>query len=454
MIRLIAGLFSLVSIGGIFAVGGMAALVHLYGQDLPSHEELVDYQPKMLSRVYSGKGTVIAQFATEKRIFAPIDEVPEMVRAAFVSAEDKNFYNHPGIDAIAIGKALLRYGIEKAKGGNPQLAGASGITQQVVKNMLVGRERALERKIKEGILAVRLDGAFSKDHILELYLNENFMGARSYGIMAASQNYFGKTMEELTPAEAAYLAALPKAPSNLHPVRNKARATARRNYVLEEMAQNGYLSREDAEANKKEPLDTLVGKGGPDVLAFAEPDYFTGEVRRQLISEVGRSGLYEGGLTVRATIDPDLQKTAAAVLRSGLEKYDRGQGVYHGPIAKIGEIDPERWHEQLKATSAPRDVEGWSVAVVLDSGDKSAEIGVDAPGGPERATLSRSAEKWVRAVRVGPRRSVVKRASDIWKPGDVVHVAKRDGTWTFRQIPEVQGAFMAMDPHTGRVLAL
>lgn len=454
MIRLFAGLFSLVSIGGMFAVGGIAALVHLYGRGLPSHEELIDYQPKMLSRVYSGEGAVIAQFATEKRIFAPIDEVPVMVRAAFVSAEDKNFYNHPGIDAIAIGKAVVRYAIDKAKGGNPKLAGASGITQQVVKNMLVGRERALERKIKEGILAVRLDGAFTKDHILELYLNENFMGARSYGIMAASQNYFGKTMEELTPAEAAYLAALPKAPSNLHPVRDKDRAIARRNYVLGEMHENGYLTRAELDEGRAAPLETLVGRQGPDVLAAAEPDYFTSEVRRQLISEVGTKSLYEGGLTVRATVDPELQVEAARVLRTALEKYDRATGVYSGPIERIEDLDAGAWAGQLRSLQAPRDIEGWSLAVVLESDDTKARIGVEAPEGAIETTLKRADEKWVRAITQDSRRTIARKASDIWKTGDVIFVAERDGKWTFRQIPEVQGAFMAMDPHTGRVLAL
>ena len=314
MIRLFAALFSLMSIGAIFAAGGIAALVHLYGKDLPSHEELTNYQPKMLSRVYSGEGTVIAQYATEKRIFAPIDEIPPLVRNAFISAEDKNFYTHPGIDALGIAKAVTRYALARSKGQNPKLSGASTISQQVMKNFLVGNARSFERKIKEGILAVRLDGALTKDHILELYLNEIFLGARSYGIVAAAQNYFGKSMEELTPSEAAYLAALPKAPSTYHPIKNRDRAVARRNYVLEEMAQNGYLSRAEASKAKMEPLETLVGKEGPQVLAAAEPDYFTSEVRRQLVSEVGTEGLYEGGLTIRATVDPALQHEAAKAL--------------------------------------------------------------------------------------------------------------------------------------------
>ncbi|MEM8791416.1 MAG: penicillin-binding protein 1A [Pseudomonadota bacterium] len=454
MIRLIAGLFSFLSIGAMCSVVGIAALVHLYGKDLPSHDDLVNYQPKMLSRVYSGEGVVIAEFAHEKRIFAPIEEIPPLVKNAFISAEDKNFYEHPGIDAVGIAKAMTRYALARAQGQSVRLSGASTISQQVMKNFLVGNARSFERKIKEGILAVRLDGALSKDHILELYMNEIFLGARSYGIMAASQNYFGKPMEELTPSEAAYLAALPKAPSTYHPIRNKDRAIARRNYVLEEMAQNGHLSREEAEASKAEDLVTLVGTDGPDVLAAAEPDFFTGEVRRQMVAEVGEETLFRGGLTIRATIDPELQEMAAATLRQGLEEYDRGQGVYHGPVTRIEEFDPEKWADQLQAAKAPRDIDGWYPAVVLSSATKSAEVGVLHEEGSSVETLSRAGQDWVKAHRRDGERLAAETASDLWQPGDVVLVSKGEEAWELRQIPEVQGGFVAMDPHTGRVLAL
>ncbi|MEM7505097.1 MAG: penicillin-binding protein 1A [Pseudomonadota bacterium] len=455
MTRLVAGLFSFFSIAAICVVGGIGALVHLYGQDLPSHDDLVDYQPKMLSRVYSGEGKVIAQFAREKRIFAPIDEVPDLVKNAFISAEDKNFYEHPGVDAVGIAKAFVRYMQAKAKGQDARLSGASTISQQVMKNFLVGNARSFERKIKEAILAVRLDGALSKDHILELYLNEIFLGARSYGVMAAAQNYFGKTMEELTPAEAAYLAALPKAPSTYHPIRQRERAVIRRNYVLEEMAQNGHVPRDVAERAKEAPLETLVGRAGPQVLADADPSYFTSQVRRQLINEVGRNELYEGGLTVRATLDEDLQREAAAALRRGLEKYDRRQGIYNGPTARIEDLDAETWRLQLAGLDAPRDIEGWSLAVILGLDGRTARIGVEQDVDAEPVTLNLNAEKWVRATRGDNNRRVrVREAADLWEIGDVILVSKIEDRWTLRQIPEVQGAFMAMDPHTGRVLAL
>ena len=203
MIRLFASLFSNLATAILFAFGGVAALVQIFGQGLPSYDELRSYQPKMLTRVYSGEGEIIAEFARERRVFVPIDEVPEVVKAAFISAEDKNFYTHPGVDALAIGKALGRFGMARASGRDAQLAGASGITQQVVKNFLVGDERSVERKMREAILAVRVDAALSKDQILELYLNDIYLGARAYGIVAAAQNYFGKTLEELAPHEAA-----------------------------------------------------------------------------------------------------------------------------------------------------------------------------------------------------------------------------------------------------------
>ncbi|MHA1528136.1 MAG: transglycosylase domain-containing protein, partial [Alphaproteobacteria bacterium] len=219
MIRMIGSLFSLLSTGAMFAVGGLAGLVYIYGGDLPGQDDLANYHPKLLTRVYSGEGQVIAEFYREKRVFAPVDEIPELVKNAFISAEDKNFYTHPGVDAVGIAKALARFIMARASGRPVRLSGASTITQQVMKNFLVGADRSFERKIKEAILAVRISGALSKELILELYLNDIFLGQNTYGVVAAAQRYYGKTLEELTPEDAAYLAALPKAPSKLHPVR-------------------------------------------------------------------------------------------------------------------------------------------------------------------------------------------------------------------------------------------
>jgi penicillin-binding protein 1A len=458
MLRFIGTLFSFAANGFIIGIGGLAGLVYVYDRDLPGMGELADYQPPMVSRVYDGTGTVIAEFYREKRIFIPVEEVPELVRHAFISAEDKNFYTHPGVDALGIAKAVTRYVADRVTGQPSRLSGASTITQQVMKNFLVGNERSIERKIKEAILAVRISAALSKDKILELYLNDIFLGQNTYGVAAAAQTYFGKPLEELAPEEAAYLAALPKAPSNLHPVRDHEAAVARRNYVLEEMAQNGYLSRAEAEAAKDRPLETIIGKARPPALADAQPSYFTEEVRRQLGEELGEDELYEGGLTIRATIDPALQEVAARALRRGLEDYDRGRGVYRGPVARIEEIaqgGAPNWRELLAGQDVPRDIPGWRPAVVLDVGEKGALVGIEGEGGEGTARLGLAAEGWIKAVERDGQRTAPKRPADLWQPGDVIHVAKdAGGAWTLRQLPEVQGAFMAMDPFSGRVLAM
>ena len=465
MIRFFGSLFSLLSTGAMFAVVGLAGLVYIYGNDLPGQDDLANYHPKLLTRVYSGEGRVIAEFYRERRIFVPIDEIPELVKNAFISAEDKNFYIHPGVDAVGIAKAIARYVIAKLKGREAKLSGASTITQQVMKNFLVGRDRNFERKIKEAILAVRISGALSKELILELYLNDIFLGQNTYGVVAAAQRYYGKSLEELSPEEAAYLAALPKAPSKLHPVREHERAVTRRNYVLEEMAQNGHLGRAEADAAMQRPLETIIGKQRPVVLANAQPSYFSQEVRRQLIAELGEDELYEGGLTIRATIDPELQELAARARRRGLEAYDRGRAVYRGPVARIeavAEGERDNWRALLAAVAMPRDIPGWRPAVVLDTGKTTALVGIEGLEGDGTARLKLATErKWIKAIRRdGERHGAPKRPGDLWRKGDVVFVARsEDGAedgqaWTLRQVPEVQGAFMAMDPFSGRVLAI
>ena len=458
MIRLLASLFSFASLAVIFAVGGIAGLVQIYGHDLPGYDELREYQPKILTRVYSGTGDVIAEFARERRVFVPIDEVPDVVKQAFISAEDKHFYTHPGVDALAIVKAVGRYARARMSGRDVRLAGASGITQQVVKNMLVGDERSVERKIREAILAVRVDEALSKDQILELYLNDIDLGARAYGIVAAASNYFGKTLEELTPSEAAYLAGLPVRPSDLHPIHDREAAIARRNYVLREMRNNGYLDDETYQTAREAPLDTILGEQAPTVLGDAEPNYFTDQVRRQLVSEVGVQQLYHGGLTVRATIDEELQAIAQRVLRDQLEKYDRSRGIYRGPVARIEEIaggQTEGWRERLADVDAPRDIDGWHLGVVLEVVEDGARVGIgNVPGAEEDGTVSLRLSRerdWIRRVAEG---GAPGSAGDLWQPGDVIHVEREDEGWAMRQIPEVQGSFMAMDPDSGRVQAL
>jgi penicillin-binding protein 1A len=461
MIRFLGFLFSFAVLGGLAAVGAVGVMIWLYEQELPDTDVLANYEPATLTRVYSGEGALLAEFARERRIFTPIDEVPDLVKSAFISAEDKNFYEHPGVDPIGIARAMLA-NIESLRSGGGRLQGASTITQQVMKNFLLSSDRSIERKIKEAILAVRMSETMSKERILELYLNEIFLGQNAYGVAAAAQRYFGKTLEDLTLAEAAYLAALPKAPSDLHPVRQRDRAIERRNYVLREMRENGYISETEMTAAQAEPLVTLLDDGAlePEIARPAPPSHFTEEVRRRMSDALGEDALFAGGLTVRATIDPRLQAVAARALRERLESWDRERGAWRGPVATLEAVDlsdEAGWRAALAAVEAPRDIPGWRLAVVLDLEADAAIIGVEGTAARGRLPLS-DAAGWARVVRAnGATGSVPRNAADLWSVGDVLHVAPaREGgdLWSLRQTPELQGAFMAMDAQTGRVLAL
>nr|WP_281501846.1 PBP1A family penicillin-binding protein [Aliiroseovarius sp. F20344] len=444
----------------------MAALVvggvfWMYSRDLPSHEQLSNYTPATISRVYSGEGQLMDEFARERRLFAPADEIPDLVKHAFISAEDKNFYNHAGFDPRGIAAAA----IEAARGG--ALRGASTIPQQVVKNFLLSSERSAERKIKELILSVRLENTLSKDDILALYLNEIFLGQNSYGVTAAAQTYFNKTLDELEPHEAAYLATLPKKPAKLHPVRNKDVALGRRNYVLREMYQNGYLDEAVYEAEVALPLRS-VQNGDFEGFRTALPsrDYFTDEIRRQLSRDFGEEEFFTGGLTIRATEHPHLQEVAAASLRNGLEKYDRGRGVWRPTGVTLPDaalVDEASWRAALAETKFPRDVAGWSPAVVLELGGNDARIGIEGVEDDEDGHWIPAKDvTWARRLNEdGSLGRKARVAGDLLKLGEVVHVRRMvsddDGSfirWTLRQIPEVQGGFMAMDVNTGRVLAM
>ena len=464
MIRFLGFLFSNGAIGAVAGIGLIAGVVWMYDRDLPDHEGLASYQPATLTRVYSGEGRVIAEFAKERRIFTPIDEMPDLVKSAFISAEDKNFYEHTGVDGLGVVKAMVD-NVRRVQSGQ-RLRGASTITQQVIKNFLLSEDSAVERKIKEFILSSRIEGALSKDRILELYLNEIFLGQNAYGVTAAARRYFGKTPEELTAEEAAYLAALPKAPSSYHPVRREEAAVDRRNYVLEEMAQNGYLPREEAEAAKKSPLRTVFHEGVESKLPpIPNYTYFTDEIRRQLSAQMGADELFGGGLTVRATIDPELQRLAERALRKQLLEADAARSGYRGPLETLEGIDPadeDGWRDALAKSGAPTDIEGWSKAVVLEVGQKSARVGIHGVEEDEDGHYIRfdDVKGWARAEdedgNIGARPDS---PADVWAVGDVVMVEglSSDGKfdrWVMRQIPKLQGAFMAMDPHTGRVLAL
>ena len=455
-------IFTALTLGLLALALTIGAVFWMYSRDLPSHESLAQYSPPTISRIYSGEGRIIDEFAQERRIFAPIEEIPDLVKQAFISAEDKNFYTHHGYDARGIAAAA----IEAIRSRGKNVRGASTITQQVMKNFLLSGDRTGERKIKEIILATRIEETLSKDKILELYLNEIFLGQNSYGVAAAAQTYFNKTLAQLTPAEAATLAAMPQAPSQYHPVRAKERVTERRNYVLREMFENGHLDEATLMASLNEPLKSVQNGDYPAFREALPPrDYFTDEIRRQLSSEFGEQEFFGGGLTIRATIDRELQAEAAAALRDGLEKFDRGQGIWRGTRLTIAaeQLGKEAdWRAALAEVSAPRDVPGWHPAVVLSLGDSAARIGIEGVAEDEDGHFIPAEDvTWARKRlangKLGPK---ARRAGDLVEVGEVVlvrAVTAEDGSfrrWSLRQVPDVQGAFMAMDVNSGRVLAM
>lgn len=460
--RFLGHLFSLFAALSVLGVAAAAGVFWWYGRDLPDHAQLADYKPPELSKVYAADGAPIAEFARERRIFAPIAEIPPLVRQAFISAEDKRFLSHPGVDPLALGNAVRG----ALQGG--RMRGASTITQQVVKVMLVGDEREIERKIKEAILAFRLERALSKDQILEIYLNQIYLGAGANGVATAAQTYFGKSLAELEPEEAAYLAALPQRPSQLHPVRNKDIATSRRNYVLREMRNNGYLTPEQAEAAMAKPLETRLddptARRAPEAYDWAMA-YPIEEIRSELISRFGEEAAYGGGLVVRSSIDPALQNLAGRALREGLSEYDRRDG-WRGPVSRIegvAAMDEDARRKALGEIRAPRDLGDWRLGVITAVDAKAASFAPEPREGQDSAPLELTLEsvRWARPRREnGSLGATPKAVGEALKVGDVVYVAPVDpkanggASWQLRQAPNVNGALMAMDPHTGRVLAM
>nr|WP_205912026.1 PBP1A family penicillin-binding protein [Rhodobacter sp. SGA-6-6] len=447
----------MITLGAFFGALTVGAIFWMYSSDLPSHESLAQYTPPTISRIYTGEGKVLDEFARERRLFVPAEDIPDLVKQAFISAEDQNFYSHEGYDARGMIAAL----VDAVKSKGEDIRGASTITQQVAKNMLLDGTRkgakGIERKIKEIILATRLEATLSKDRILEIYMNQIDLGYRSFGVAAAAQTYFNKTLDQLTPGEAAYLAALPKSPGKgLRPVQEYDRAVERRNYVLGEMRQNGYIDQATYEAEKAQPLKTVMAGDYPSYReALPDRTYFTEEIARQLSKNFGEEEFYNGGLTIRATIDPELQRQAETSLRIALEKYDRSLGRWRGTgeVLDASVLDSEaEWRAALAAVEVPRDIEGWFPAVVLEVGDGELRIGIEGVEATEAEpqVVPRADIEWMRG-----------NFHDNFKPGDVVHVRRmtddKDGgfiRWTLRQVPEVQGAFMAMDVTTGRVLAM
>ena len=450
--RLAGQIFAVLLAVGLTGIVAVALLAFSYylrlDADLPDYAKLSNYEPPITTRVHAGDGALIAEYARERRLFAPFDTIPKSIVNAFLSAEDKDYYSHGGVDFQGILRAAVT-NIDNFRHGR-RLQGASTITQQVAKNFLLTNEVSLNRKIKEAMLSFRIEKAYSKDKILELYLNEIYLGAGSYGIAAAALNYFDKGLTELTLGETAFLASLPKAPNNYNPNNHKAAAIARRNWVLSRMAENGFITQDE---ERKAQAEDLVSKYRPMGAQFEEAKYFAEEVRREVVSLYGDQSLYDGGLSIRTSLDMRLQRAAIKTLRDGLVAYDQRHG-WRGPVTRIGSGDG--WQDRLKAVDAPQDIDPWEIAVVLSTSTDSAKIGLR-NGKQGRISLDQMtwARKLINENTKGPE---IKSVRDVVQPGDVIYVAPvpnaAPGNYALQQMPGVNGSLVAEDPHTGRVLAL
>lgn len=440
----------------VVVIGFVAFWVFTLTRDLPSIETLKNYAPPITTRVYAGNGTVLGEYAHERRIFVPAAFIPKLVKEAFTSAEDRNFYSHPGIDPSGMLRAAIKDVGLVLEGRRPQ--GASTITQQVARGFLLNSDLKMARKVREAILAVRIDATYPKEKVLELYLNEINLGQNSYGVAAAALNYFGKSLDELTIPEVAFLASLPKSPSHYDPRFHHQAALDRRNWVIGQMLDNGYITDAQAAEAKATPLITQTRALGSQA---ADVDYYVEEVRRQLIAKYHADGLYDSGLQVRASLDTRLQNYAVSALRTGLVRYDRRHG-WRG--AKL-HVDLNHWKEGLaRLANDPKHqsgIDSWRIAAVLDYQGNAIRIGL-ADG--TTGTIPFDGYKWAHrqlpGAVWGPTPA---HPQDVVKPGDAVFVEPlttpdgkpgKPGDYGLRQVPEVNGAIVVMDPHTGRVLAL
>ncbi|WP_235031253.1 penicillin-binding protein 1A [Geminicoccus flavidas] len=451
-LRALGVLFNLLLLAVLIGVGALGYAWWRYGQDLPDVAQLATYEPPTVTRVHAGDGRLLAEFAKERRVWVPIHAIPVRIQQAFVAAEDQNFWHHWGVDPQGIASAVVDNLRRVANDERPR--GASTITQQVAKNFLLTNEVSIDRKIKEAILAIRMERVLSKERILELYLNEIFLGYRAYGIAAAALNYFDKSLDELTLGEIAFIAGLPKAPSRYDPARNAEVARDRRNYVIGRMQADRYITAEEADAARAEPFVLRARRGQADQ---ASADFFLEEVRRRLVAQLGEAGFYEGGLSVRTTVQPRIQRIADSALRRGLSEYDRKTG-WRGPIANLPDAATRPdWQDALAAVDPGFSLLDWQKALVLAAGAEGADLGL-ADG--TTGTIGSADLKWARPVdaegKMGPAPT---RADQVLKQGDVILVENiaaegEPPRFGLRQRPEVEGAAVVLDPNTGRVLAI
>lgn len=456
--RIFSSLFAIMFLFLIVGVAAVAYIIWDASQDLPDHKALAAYEPNVMSRMHAANGQLLAEYAEERRLYIPFESIPQRTVHAFISAEDKNFFTHPGIDALAFGRAM--YTNLKNLGKGRRMIGASTITQQVAKNFLLTNEYTYTRKVKEALLTMRIESTYSKGKILELYLNEISLGLRSFGVAAASLNYFGKTLDKISISQTAYLAALPKAPNNYHPFRKTERAIERRNWVVGRMFQNGYITRDEMIQAQGEPLNVTPRPFGAHIFAA---EYFAEDARRKVIDLYGDKKLLRGGLSIRTTLDPTMQAQARDALVRGMVGYNRQFGGWRGPVVSFETLD--NWAEDLTKVERPSDIKPWRLAVVLEVNKNSARIGlrpnVDRSGQVEAlretSTIPFSEVKWAKpALEKGGVGRTPKNISTVLTAGDVVYVEPATSGEHYRlmQIPIISGGIVVMDPHTGRVQAL
>ncbi|HKM64736.1 MAG TPA: PBP1A family penicillin-binding protein [Acidisphaera sp.] len=482
--RAIGTLTAIVGVLMLVGAAGAFMLYRHYAADLPDVDGLKSYQPRVMSRVFAGDASLMAELATERRIFVPFTAIPDVVKQAFVSAEDQNFWIHRGVDPLATARAAMFDLMHLGRGKRP--VGASTITQQVAKNMLLDNSLSIARKAREAILAVRIENALSKERILELYLNEIYLGLQAYGVAAAAQAYFDKPLDQLTLGQAAFLATLPKAPNNYNPWRYPDAARDRRNWVLDRMLEDHAITQAQADAAKAEPIV-------PAQFHRPEPpqgyEWFAEEVRRRLVDKFGADTTTQGGLMVRTSMDPALQRTAEHLLQIGLMNYDRHHGGWRGAVGRVDPVADFRanWPEALAEAHAPPGMlPEWRLAVVFEESEGEARVGWVEHGGEQRTgAISLSDLGWARPVHDGHMGGSPARMNNVMQVGDLVMIeppaataapalppgleaapargarpataalaALRADRVQLRQIPKVQGALVSLDPTTGRVLAL
>ena len=409
------------------------AVLWAFSNNLPDYKFLKNYKPAVSSKVYSGDGELVNDFSSEKRIFVPYKAISEKVINSFLSAEDKNFFYHPGVDA----KGVLRAVVNNISNiiASRRLEGASTITQQVAKNFLLTNEVSLNRKIKEAILAFRIERALSKERILELYLNQIYLGEGTYGVASASLEYFDKPISELSYEEAAMLAALPKAPSRYNPYKNIKLAKFRRDLVLKNLLENGYIN----ESDYKEFTNNKISLKKRKKTFTEDTSYYVEDIRKDVVEKLGFDKVYKQGLNISTPINLDLQKIAIKSLREGLITYDKRRG-WRGPIINSKKLD--NWNNEINLDKFRLEKSiNWEIAIVIKIDKFFVDVETE---NKENGIIKYENISWVK-----------KEFDQILKVGDIIYVEKLKGnTFALRQLPEVNGGIVVMDPFTGRVLAL